>query len=335
MPRLYVLTGPDIGKSFALEAGATLGRAAECGVHLRDVSVSRHHARFEFTDGRWSIVDTDSRNGLVVGGLRVPSAELHDGSEFALGEVLLRFRADSAVAAGAAPPAEKMAQAAGPARREPSPSDELRNQLARTDLVRARAPEGAASPPPRAPRSEEEIVLEGDWDGERAPEKPAVAPPSSAASRSSAGTAASVAPPSSASSEASAAPAARASSGSSAWTPAPARAAPGSAAPAAPRAPSQPSTAPPRVSAPVPIGSPRAGGITQTGKGVLQYNKVADRPGFFSADLSQQPWWVRLGVYLLALVVFAVLLYATFKGTSFFKEKAHGLETDAPIEEPR
>lgn len=105
MPRLYLLSGPDIGKSFDVAPGATFGRAAECTVHLRDVSVSRMHARLEFDGGRWTIVDAQSRNGLSVRGQHVTSAALADGDEFTLGDVLLRFRADStpATSAGAAP----------------------------------------------------------------------------------------------------------------------------------------------------------------------------------------------------------------------------------------
>jgi predicted component of type VI protein secretion system len=98
MPRLYVLSGPDLGKSFDVEDGATLGRGAECTVHLRDASVSRHHARLERAEGGWRIVDTESRNGVSLGGKRVPGAALADGDEFQLGEVLLRFRSEVAAA---------------------------------------------------------------------------------------------------------------------------------------------------------------------------------------------------------------------------------------------
>ena len=86
MPRLYVL---DL---LALDA-ATIGRAVEAGVQLRDASVSRHHAKLEVREGTWRVVDTGSRNGITIKGARVTDAALEDGDEFQVGEVLLRFRA--------------------------------------------------------------------------------------------------------------------------------------------------------------------------------------------------------------------------------------------------
>lgn len=90
--RIYILSGPDLGKSVEVRAGATLGRSPECTVHVRDASVSRVHARIEFDADRFRVVDAGSRNGITRGGKRESSIELADGDEFALGEVLLRFR---------------------------------------------------------------------------------------------------------------------------------------------------------------------------------------------------------------------------------------------------
>lgn len=143
MPKLYVLSSPDVGRSFALADGATIGRDPACTIVLRDASMSRKHARFELADGAWRVVDTGSRNGLLHAGARVESLALADGLEFALGEVALRFRAD--VRASAAPAA---AAPTAPIAREPE-----------------RAPAPSASEP-------DEIVLEGAWDEPRAPELP-------------------------------------------------------------------------------------------------------------------------------------------------------------------
>lgn len=92
MPRLYILSGPDIGRSVEVQDGAILGRAVECSVHLRDASVSRHHARLERSGEGWRIVDTESRNGVHVRGERVTAAVLEDGAEFRVGDVDLRLR---------------------------------------------------------------------------------------------------------------------------------------------------------------------------------------------------------------------------------------------------
>src|SRR5690349_18290495 len=92
MPRLYVLSGPEIGRTIEVQDGATIGRAVEAGVQLRDASVSRHHAKLELREGLWRIVDAGSRNGITFRGERVTDAALADGDEFQVGEVLLRIR---------------------------------------------------------------------------------------------------------------------------------------------------------------------------------------------------------------------------------------------------
>src|SRR4249920_502955 len=85
---LFVLSGPDVGRSFEISPGATLGRAPDRAVILRDKSISRHHAHFEFSGAAWSIVDDGSTNGFVVDGTRRERAELTDLREFMIGEVL-------------------------------------------------------------------------------------------------------------------------------------------------------------------------------------------------------------------------------------------------------
>ena len=101
MPRLYILSGPDLGRAIDVKEGATIGRATEAAVHLRDASVSRHHAKIELREGAWRIVDAGSRNGITVKGARVTDAALADGDEFQVGEVLLRFRSTAPVPAAA------------------------------------------------------------------------------------------------------------------------------------------------------------------------------------------------------------------------------------------
>jgi hypothetical protein len=122
MARLYVLSGPDIGRVVDFEGFVTVGRTKECNLVLRDPSISRRHAHLQRTDAGWELVDDDSRNGIVIGGERQARVKLVDGQEFLLGEVLLRFR-EQAAAEPAVPP-------------EPAP----------------RAPAVAAAPPVPIPR---------------------------------------------------------------------------------------------------------------------------------------------------------------------------------------
>lgn len=250
MARVYVLSGPDLGKSFEVASGAVLGRANECAVVLRDHSVSRQHARLECTGGQWAVVDLGSRNGLVVRGAKAARAELGDGMEFQLGEVLLRFRAQVPAAEASAPPP------AAPARPVPAP----------------------------APVAEDEITLEGDWDAAA----PAPAP------------AAPVPVP----------------------VPAPAPAAPARAHVAPRTEPAAPARVEPR-SPPVARPAP-AGGLEHKDRGVLQFHKQTDQRGLFQSDLAQQPWYVKLAVWIAALLLFALVGWGAFRATGFFKQKVAG-----------
>ncbi len=105
MPRLFVLTGDDLGKTFDVLSGCVLGRGKEVEVTLHAVSISRRHARLEWRGGSWCIEDLGSSNGTFVAGKRVQDAQLVDGHTFRLGDVELRFRDDESDAALRAAPA--------------------------------------------------------------------------------------------------------------------------------------------------------------------------------------------------------------------------------------
>jgi len=158
MPKIFVLSGPDVGMSFDVGDGAMMGRSAESGVPLRHPSVSRHHAHLELDGGVWWIVDEGSRNGLTVADERVPRAPLSDGDEFELGEVLLRFRLEGAAAASL-PAIPAQAPAPAPAAIPPAPAP--------------------AAIPPAPVAAEGEIVLEGDWDPMATPAPAAMRPAAS------------------------------------------------------------------------------------------------------------------------------------------------------------
>jgi hypothetical protein len=299
MPKLYVLSGHDVGKSFEVGDGALVGRDPECAVRLRDPSVSRRHACLERGESGWSIADTQSRNGVHVRGARVASAPLADGAEFVVGEVLLRFRADVASAAS-----------------EPAPREK---EVARASTASA-----------KDASDEGEIVLEGDWDEDLstmarttiAPQVPSIG------SRAEIPTST------------------RAPSGPTAQ-PAAVRDAP-SPQPEIARAPSAPSRVPDRpiasgssaMSAASAANAASAGGVahrvaspTSVNRGILQYHREVDRPGFFNADLSQQPLWLKLALSALAVLVFAAIFWFAFQSTSFLKGKAQHDSPDAQTEE--
>jgi len=118
---LTCLIGADVGRTFALaEASTELGRGKEVAVRLRDIAVSRRHARIRHHEGAFLLEDLDSPNGVYLNGKRVKdAAPLEEGDVIELGRTLLRFQA---------PMSEPPESASTPACEEPpppvSPSDE-------------------------------------------------------------------------------------------------------------------------------------------------------------------------------------------------------------------
>ena len=112
MPRLFVIAGPDIGRTYDIDAASTkpaaLGRGTDCEVQLRGTSISRTHARLERSGDEWFIVDAGSRNGVQIDGRRVEREALRDGMQFKLGDIELRFRLGEAAAPTSAAPDARM-----------------------------------------------------------------------------------------------------------------------------------------------------------------------------------------------------------------------------------
>jgi len=150
MAQLFVLSGVDAGRSFVVKSGARIGRGKDCEVRLRDTTISRKHAHVEERDGRWSVVDDGSRNGILVESERRDRLELADHDEFRLGEMLLRFRLED--------PVTEAPKVEGP---PPKP-----------------APVAAApvAPAPAAAQEPDEIVLEGGGEEIEPGRPPAPAP---------------------------------------------------------------------------------------------------------------------------------------------------------------
>jgi predicted component of type VI protein secretion system len=145
MAQLFVLSGPDVGRSFDVRPGDTIGRSPECIVTLKDPSISRNHARLVREGERWVLLDQGSRNGIVTAGVRRTRVELEDQMEVQLGEVLLRFRAETAPES--APPRE-LAPPPAPARESTLPPAPPRDR-ASPPAPSPRPPASAAPAPPR------------------------------------------------------------------------------------------------------------------------------------------------------------------------------------------
>ena len=112
--RLVVLGGPSAGRELPLRDGAVLGRARRAELRIDDPLASRRHVRFSYREGRWTVADLASKNGLTINGDHPEApATLSPGDRLALGATVLAFQ-DAAERAGA--PQQASTPAARPRR---------------------------------------------------------------------------------------------------------------------------------------------------------------------------------------------------------------------------
>lgn len=89
---LRVVDGPLPEQLFLLrQKVVTIGRAPDNDVVLEAAEVSRHHARLEYHNGTFEVIDLGSTNGTFVNGVAVTRAPLDDGDELTFGTVRLQF----------------------------------------------------------------------------------------------------------------------------------------------------------------------------------------------------------------------------------------------------
>jgi hypothetical protein len=83
IPELHVRTAD--GRTFRFSQPFHVGRGDDCDVQIDDAHVSRKHALVSFSDGRWSLCDLQSANGVFVGDRRVSTAAIEDSIQVRLG----------------------------------------------------------------------------------------------------------------------------------------------------------------------------------------------------------------------------------------------------------
>jgi hypothetical protein len=91
--------GPDIGVfEHELPRGnTTVGRSERADIRLRNVNVSRYHARITHSDNRYTFEDTGSTRGTEVNRQRVQTHALRHGDTIQIGLYTLQFRTHHAV----------------------------------------------------------------------------------------------------------------------------------------------------------------------------------------------------------------------------------------------
>jgi len=91
---LVVLRGPNTGARFLLDDDeVSSGRHPDSDIFLDDVTVSRKHAIFRRTNGRFVVRDVGSLNGTYVNRERIDEAVLTTGDEVQIGKYRLVFYA--------------------------------------------------------------------------------------------------------------------------------------------------------------------------------------------------------------------------------------------------
>ncbi len=83
--------GPNAGAIYELKDVCILGRALDCHVHIRDLTVSRRHARITVVDGRYVLEDLGSGNGTYVNGRSVTRHQLRHEDQVRVCSASFRF----------------------------------------------------------------------------------------------------------------------------------------------------------------------------------------------------------------------------------------------------
>ena len=90
---LVMESGPGAPREHLLGHRETvIGRGLDADFAVDSAKLSRRHARVVRFGEDFSIEDLDSRNGVVVNGVKVHSATLREGDTIHLGDVVLKCR---------------------------------------------------------------------------------------------------------------------------------------------------------------------------------------------------------------------------------------------------
>jgi serine/threonine protein kinase len=95
--QLFVVAGPDQGRTFSLEDGQTLlvGRGRDSQTRLKDPRVSRIHCEIHGKGTQVTLVDSGSSSGTFVNGKRVSKQELKSGDVVQVGSTQLRLQLEA------------------------------------------------------------------------------------------------------------------------------------------------------------------------------------------------------------------------------------------------
>ena len=96
MNKLYVIDGPDKGKSFDLDDGiTTIGRSPDNDICISDMGVSRYHAKLLRKGGKFFITDVSSFQGILIDREKIEpglESEIKKESNLIIGNTILSFQ---------------------------------------------------------------------------------------------------------------------------------------------------------------------------------------------------------------------------------------------------
>lgn len=92
-PKLLRVVNGSLPEEFFVlrRQSTTMGRAIDNDVVISEPEVSRYHARIEYVNGYYELVDLGSTNGTSVNGNRVARARIEDGDEIMLATARLEL----------------------------------------------------------------------------------------------------------------------------------------------------------------------------------------------------------------------------------------------------
>ncbi len=94
---LILYTGSGTPVTFEIKNVASIGRAEDNSIILKDDSVSRHHARISRQGSSWLIEDLGSANGILVNGKPCKRYILYGGETISIGRINLTFEVSKTI----------------------------------------------------------------------------------------------------------------------------------------------------------------------------------------------------------------------------------------------
>ena len=85
MAKLRITSGPDEGKEVTLSDTQVIGRLPTNAIPIKDTGSSRQNTRLYRAQGKFSVIDLNSKNGTYVNNARIEQTQLNHQDLIAFG----------------------------------------------------------------------------------------------------------------------------------------------------------------------------------------------------------------------------------------------------------